>query len=133
MNTALPEIDTPLALVRYTAPDRVEVRFKEGLTFTIAGIAEMMKARQALGTAGPHRAMMVLPEDVDFELSMISTDHYKQIPQPNTEAVAWVAQNERNAHFTRLYLAYWPPPFPSEVFLTEAEGRAWLESVEPGH
>ncbi len=131
MNSSLPEIDTPLATVRYTTPQRVEVRFKPGLTFTVQGIAEMMLARQQLGAAGPHRALMIFPDDVDFELSMLSTDHYKQVPQPNTEAVAWVAQNERNMHFTRLYLAYWPPPFPSEVFLTEDEGRAWLESVQP--
>ena len=121
------EEDTELATVRCTAVDRVEVHFKPGHTFTVAGLQEMMQARQRLGEAsGPHKALILLPDHVDFDMDMISTDHYRQVPQPHTLAVAWVARNERNATFTRMYLAYFPPPFPSEVFLTEDEGRAWL-------
>ena len=57
---------------------------------------------------------------------MITTDHYKLIPQPNTVAAAWVVHNAWNEQFTRMYLAYWPPPFPSEVFHTEVDARSWL-------
>lgn len=69
---------------------------------------------------------MLLPDHVDLDLDMITTDHYKVLPQPNTEAVAWVVRNERNETFTRLYLAYCPPPFPSDVFLTVDDARQWL-------
>jgi hypothetical protein len=120
-------VDTPLAVVRRTAPDRVEVHFKEGRTFTVEGIRRMMEVRQQMGEAGAHSALIVMPEVVDFDLPMITTDHYSAVPQPNTLAVAWVTQNERNATFTRLYLAYFPPPFPSAVFLEEAEARQWLD------
>ncbi len=126
MTNELPVKDTPLAVVSYTAADRVEVRFKPDLTFTVEGIQQMMVARQELGGNGPHKALIVMPEHVDFDLAMITTDHYKFVPQPNTLAVAWVVRTERNATFTRMYLAYFPPPFPSEVFLAEDEARAWL-------
>jgi hypothetical protein len=122
----LATVDTPLATLRCTAADRMEVHFKPGKTFTVEGIKQMMLARQKLGEAGPHRVLVVMPDHVDFDMSMITTDHYTAVPQPNTLAVAWVTQNERNATFTRLYLSYFPPPFPSEVFLLEAQGRSWL-------
>jgi hypothetical protein len=124
----LPERETALATIRYTAADRVEVVFKPNIPFTVAGIQEMLQVRSELGASGKHRVLILLPEHVEFDMAMITTDHYKVIPQPNTEAVAWVVRNERNATFTRLYLSYWPSPFPSEVFLLEADGRAWLES-----
>jgi hypothetical protein len=126
METQHPTVDTPLAVIHRVAPDRVEVRFKEGHTFTVQGIRRMMEARQQMGAAGKHSALIVMPEVVDFDMQMITTDHYSAVPQPNTVAVAWVTQNERNATFTRMYLAYFPPPFPSEVFLQEAAARQWL-------
>ena len=129
MQNALPFVETPLATIRYTAVDRVEVRFKPGQTLTVAGLAEMMTMRQRLGAAGKHRLIVFMQEESDFDLPMITTDHYTLIPQPNTEAVAWVVINDRNERFTRLYLAYWPPPFPSAVFHGEADARAWLEAV----
>lgn len=45
----LPIVDTPLATVRYTAPDRVEVEFKPDITFSLEGVQRMMEARQTLG------------------------------------------------------------------------------------
>jgi hypothetical protein len=125
----LPERETTLATIRYTAPDRVEVVFKPGIPFTVAGIQEMLQARKELGESGKHRVLILLPEHVEFDMAMITTDHYTVIPQPNTEAAAWVVHNERNATFTRLYLSYWPSPFPSEVFLLEADARVWLENI----
>lgn len=124
----MPVVDTPLAVVSRTAADRMKVHFKEGRTLTVEGIQQMMAMRQRMGEAGPHRVLIVMPEVVDFDMSMITTDHYSAVPQPNTVAVAvaWVTQNERNATFTRMYLAYFPPPFPSEVFLLESDARRWL-------
>ena len=123
------EVETPLALVRLTRPGWMEVHFKPGLTFTVEGVQQMMRARQLLGNAGRHRALMLLPDYVDFDLDMFTTDHHQVVPQPHTEAMAWVVLSERNKRFAEMYLAYFPPPFPSRVFLTEAEGRAWLEHL----
>ena len=107
----------------------MEVLFKPGIPFTVEGIQTMLQVRQELGSSGKHRVLIVMSEYVEFDKPMITTDHYTVIPQPNTEAVAWVVRNERNATFTRLYVSYWPSPFTTEVFLSEEEARAWLESV----
>ena len=126
MDRTTTTVETSLAVIELVAPGRMEVHFKTGHTFTVEGIRSMLEARQQLGRSGPHRVLIVMPDVVDFDLTMITTDHYTEVPQPNTLAVAWVVQNERNATFTHMYLAYFPPPFPSEVFLLVADGRSWL-------
>lgn len=127
MEKELPCIDTPLATVGYTAPGLIEVRFKPGMVFTLDGVNRMMEARQKLSMLGKHRILMVLPNEVvDFDLQTVSTDHNKNYPQPNTEAVAWAAWTVQNQSIVRIYEAYWPTPFPVQVFLTEDEARQWL-------
>ena len=130
MVKALPQVDTPIATITYTAIDRVEVLFKPGLKFTAAGVAAMMKARQELGVQGKHRVLMLLPEVIDFSTDLVRTDHYAATPQPNTEAVAWVVHNEADAAITRIVLNKSPLSFPWKVFLSEAEARAWLEVLD---
>lgn len=120
-------IDTPLATIQRTAPDLVEVRFKPVITLTVAGIGSILEARETLGRSGPHRALIVMSPDMDFEMSMITTDHYAQRPVTQlSTAVAWVTTTPRNEQFTRLYFAYFPSPVPSAIFMREAEARDWL-------
>jgi hypothetical protein len=131
METELPWIDTPQATVGYTAPALLEVRFKPGRSLTMDGVNQMMEARQRLSMLGKHRILMVLPQEVvHFDMEAISTDHNRNHPQPNTEAVAWAAWSVRNQQIVRLYEAYWPTEFPVEVFLTEEEARRWLACNE---
>lgn len=125
-------IDTPIAAVHRTAADLVEVRFKPDHKFTVAGIAAILDAREELGKDGPYRVLVVLPEEVDFEMSMITTDHYSGRPViDHSRAVAWVVWNDSNERFTRLYFTYFPSPVPAEIFYTEAEARVWLEGRKP--
>ena len=127
----LPEVDTPIARIVYTAIDRVEVRFKPGVRFTPESMGAMMQARQELGTGGKHRVLMLMPEEIDFDPSMVRTDFYAEHPQPNTEAMAWLAHNNADALITRMILKKSSPTCAWEVFQDEAEARAWLESVVP--
>ena len=132
MDNELPSIDTPLATLGYTAPGLIEVHFKPGMVLTLDGVAQMMVVRQQLSRMGKHRILMVLPNEiVDVEPQAASTDHNRNYPQPNTEAVAWIAWNVHNQSLVRLYEAYWPTPFPVEVFLTEEEARHWLSIYDP--
>ncbi len=130
MAKELPYADTPIATVAFTAPDRVEVRFKLGVRLTAANVAAMMKVRQELGADGKHRVLMFLPDLLDFSVDMLRTDHYANVPQPNTEAVAWLAKNEGDAAITRTVISRSKIEFPWKVFLDEAEARAWLEEVK---
>ena len=128
--TTLPAlIDTPLATVQLSAPDLVEVRFKPGCTLTVAGITAILTVREELGRSGAHRVLFVFPnEETDFEMSMITKDHYQGRPvQEFTRAAAWATRNEHNERFARLYFAYFPSPVPSAILTEEGEARDWLE------
>ena len=126
-------VDTQIASVQCVAPDLVEVRFKPGAVLTVAGIAAILAAREELGRSGPHRALIIMSDDMDFDLAMITTDHYKGRPvEKFSLALAWVARTDRNAHFARLYFAYFPSPVPSAIFMEEAEARGWLDRWREG-
>jgi len=122
-------IDTPIATIQRTAEDLVEVRFKPGVVLTVAGITAILQARQQSAGGVPLRVLIVFPTDeMDFDMSMITTDHYRAVPvEQFTRAVAWAAQNAHNERFCQLYFAYFPSPVPSAIFITEAEACAWLD------
>lgn len=123
-----PLINTPLATVQRTAPGWVEVRFKLGAVLNVAGIAAILNERDQLAREGPDKVLIVFPpEELDFEMSMITTDHYHgRSVEQYTAAAAWAARNEHNERFARLYFAYFPSPMPSAIFKEESEARAWL-------
>lgn len=127
----LPHAETELAKIFYTAPDRVEVHFKAGVRITSALIAEVMRERARLGSTGAHRALMLMPEVIDFDPDMVQVEHYTNNPQPHTEAVAWVVHNLADAHIAKLVVERGRPTFPWKVFTNEQEARAWLEMVKP--
>ncbi len=122
-------IDTPIATVQRTG-DLVEVRFKVDATLTVAGIMSIMQVRERLAAGKALKILIVFPQsEMDFEMSMITTDHYTAMPvQQFTRAVAWAAINDHNERFCKLYFAYFPSPVPSAIFMTEEEARTWLES-----
>ena len=122
-------IDTRLARVIRTAPDRVEVRFKEGCKLDTAGISEILELRRKLGEQAPLKVMGVFPEDVDFEMDMLTKDHYAAHGTKDyTTAVAWVAQGSLQNQMTSLYLSYHPSPFRSAVLTNEADAQRWLDA-----
>ncbi len=131
MNTAQVPIDTPIATVQHIATDLVEVRLKPQHTLSVAGIGAILKARELLGYGAPSRVLFMFPaEETDFDLNMITTDHYQGRPvEQFTRAIAFVFRNAHNERFGRLYFAYFPSPVPSAMFMEEAEARAWLDML----
>lgn len=130
MTLSIPSrIDTPIATIQRTADDLVEVRFKPGATLTVAGITAILNARQQAAAGQPLRVLIVFPEDdMEFDMSMITRDHYSSVKvEEFTRAVAWAAITDHNKRFCELYFAYFPSPVPSAIFETEAGARAWLE------
>lgn len=125
-----PIIKTSVGTVQRTGTDLVEVRFTPGCALTVAGIAAIIEARAKLNLGKPDLLLAVFPaEEVDFDLAMISTDHYQgRAVEEFTRASAWVVRNEHNERFTRLYFAYFPSPVPSAIFMQEQEALAWLEA-----
>lgn len=130
MTTSQTIIETTIATVQRTGPDRVDVRFKPGTTLTVPGIQEIVQARQALADGARSRVLFVFATDgTDFELSMITTNYYAGLPvEEFTLATAWATRNEHNDRFARLYFAYFPSPVPNALFQEEAEAIAWLDA-----
>jgi hypothetical protein len=128
IHPAMSSLETDLAVITRSGSDLVEVRFKPGITLTKEGIQGILDARENVGRQGPPaRILIVLPDVVDFDMGMITTDHYKERPvQQHSRALAWVVHTESNERFTKLYFAYFPSPVPMAVFHTEAEALAWL-------
>ena len=122
-------IDTPIATILRTAEDMVEVRFKPGATLTVSGITAILNARQQAAAGQPMRALIVFPDDdMEFDMSMITRDHYSFVKvEQFTRAVAWAAITDHNRRFCELYFAYFPSPVPSAIFDREEEARGWLE------
>ena len=122
-------IDTPIATIQRTADDLVEVRFKSGVTLTVAGITAILSARQQASAGVALRVLIVFPTDeMDFDMSMITKDHYSTVPvEQFSRAIAWATLNDHNHRFCELYFAYFPSPVPSAIFSTEEQARKWLE------
>jgi hypothetical protein len=120
-------IDTRLATITVTAPDFLEVRFKKGVTVDGAGLHEVLQQRAQLSEKGPFLVLGVLPADLDFDINVMTVNHYEgQTVLERTLAVGWVAHTLMNERMASLYLAYFPQPFPTQVFMEEEEARAWL-------
>ncbi|MFZ1689310.1 MAG: hypothetical protein WAU70_17945 [Flavobacteriales bacterium] len=125
MNSTAPSplVHTPIATVQRTGSDLVEVRFHPGCVLSVGGISAILEVRDELGREARNHVLIVFPADeLDFDLNMITTDHYGGRPvEQHTISLAWVVRNAHNERFTRLFFAYFPSPVPYAIFSTEEE------------
>lgn len=120
-------IETRCASLVLAAPGFIEQRFRSDATIDRAGFEENRMARVELGGAGPYVMLTILPEGMDFELAVTSTDHFE--PERGSSglcALAVVAGDGMGEAIAKLYFSYFPTEFPARVFHDEAEARAWL-------
>jgi hypothetical protein len=123
-------LDTRLATISITGPNLLEVRFKAGIQVDGAGLHEVLQQRAQLADKGPFLVLGVLPADIDFDIKVMTHNHYAgQKVLEHTLAVGWAAHTLMNERMASLYLAYFPQPFPVQVFMEEEEARAWLLSL----
>jgi hypothetical protein len=128
LSTPSQRIDVALATVARTGPDRMDVRCHEGVKWTLGGLNELIEARRSVAGGVPQRVLVVLPEELDFELSTMTTGHYDRSDLgKHCRAEAWVVRNTFNARLFKVYFSYFPSPVPTVSFMTEAEALAWLE------
>jgi hypothetical protein len=120
-------IDTRLATIALIGPNLLEVRFKTGIKVDGAGLHDVLQERAKLADKGPFLVLGILPADLDFDINVMTENHYAgQKVLEHTLAVAWAASTLMNERMASLYLAYFPQPFPTQVFMEEEEARAWL-------
>jgi SpoIIAA-like len=121
-------VETRQATIEVVGNGTVEIRFKPGLTLDQAGLEEVISERERLFAGGePQAVLAIFPPDADFEIAIMTMDHYKgRRIQGGTRAVAIAANTLMHERMASLYFAYFPQPFNTKAFVEEDEARAWL-------
>lgn len=118
-------IDLRLAVLSVRMDGILEIRFKPGLLTDAVGVQEVVEGRRRLCEAMPRRVLVILAEDVDFELEVTTTDTAPLVSD-RTVAEATVATTTLNEKVARMYYHYIPHPFPTSVHRSEDGAVAWL-------
>jgi hypothetical protein len=123
-------VETRQATVEVCGDGTVEIRFKPGLTLDQAGLHEVIAERERLCADGePHPVLVIYPQDGDFEISVMTMDHYTgRKAQGLTRCMAIAANSLMHERMVSLYFAYFPQPFAAQAFVEEDEARTWLSS-----
>lgn len=119
--------ETPSAIVERVNPQLVITRYKPGIKANSAAVRENMVARMAFPGKEPYAVIGIFPADVDFDMTLLEQNHYTNIALNKvTQVLAIVAEGELFDPIARLYFAYHPTSFASQVFPTEAAAMAWV-------
>lgn len=129
MNSLFNTVEARQAVLSVNAEGTVEVRFKPGITLDKAGLDDVITQREQLAAQlGPHAVLVVFPPDGDFEIAVMTTDHYNgREALASTRAMAIAANSVMHERMASLYFAYFPQPFKASVFVEEADARRWLQ------
>jgi hypothetical protein len=121
-------IETRIATMSLVEPNLIEQRFRAGERIDLAGFAENKEARFDL-MAGETCAMLsIIPRDMDFDVSVTSSDHFgPERGQDTLRALAVVVNDNMAEMVTKLFFSYFPTVFRTKVFDTEDEARSWLK------
>lgn len=124
-NTEL--IETRIATIERKGRHVLEVRFKPDVKLDVKGIQELLAERIRICPEDARDVLAVFPPDVDFEVNVMTMDHYKGVGLENcTRSLAVAANSAINERFAGLYFAYFPQGFKTRVFSDEADAQRWL-------
>ena len=127
-------IETGLAIVECDETELIHVRFRPGVILSVKGLAEVRAARKQLAANKPTAVLATVPEDIDFELNVMNSDHYKGTDASSyTKVFAIVTNTKMHKELCALYATYFRTDFPLRTFDDEPSARAWLaEHMDPG-
>ena len=123
-------IETRQATIERTADNVLEVRYKPGQTLDPAGLGDVLAERERLCKGqGGQAVLAVIPPDADFQMLLMTHDHYKGRPVVDcTRFLAIAATSVMHERMASLYFAYFPQNFRTGIFSDEAEAREWLKT-----
>lgn len=114
-------------MVHMVNDDLMEVRCHNGRTWTTGSLAQLIAARVELAGGRRVKALVVMPEEIDFELSSFLSEHYDPATMPTFCRVeSWAVQTAYNHELLKIYFRHYPNPVPCGIFMTEEEAREWL-------
>ncbi|MFN3874285.1 MAG: hypothetical protein ACK4L7_00030 [Flavobacteriales bacterium] len=120
-------IDTKAATVARTGDRLVEVRFKPQVKLDADVLGEVVRAKQALCAMADSDILVVLPAELDFELSALSLDHREAAGGcGRSKRLAVAASSPFNERLAGIYFRYHPRPEETAIFSDEADARRWL-------
>ena len=120
-------IETRLATLEQVTPDLMEVRFKPDQKIDVEGLDEILRERQRMCPGNCTGILSIFPPDVDFDLDVMTKDHYHGRGLENcTKALAIAAGSTLNERMVGLFFAYFPQQFSTSVFLMDTDARSWL-------
>jgi hypothetical protein len=114
---------------------RINVVFMPGVEVTAQRIAEVRQARKRMCGEVRMVALLELPAEADMDLSTMNVDQYSEEGSvTGMVALAVLAGSITTESLARLYLAYYPPRYPIEVFTDRLAAEGWLNDrlIEAG-
>jgi hypothetical protein len=123
-------VETRQATLEVCRDGTVEIRFRSGITLDQAGLHEVIAERERLCSDGElHAVLVIYPQDGDFEISVMTMDHYTgRKVQGLTRCMAIAANTVMHERMASLYFAYFPQPFAARAFVEEEAAREWLSA-----
>jgi len=122
-------IETRQATIERTDDNVLEVRYKPGQTLDPAGLNDVLSERERLCKGqGGQTVLAVIPPDADFQMVLMTHDHYKDRPVVDcTRFLTIAASSTMHERMASLYFAYFPQNFLTAIFNDEFEAREWLK------
>lgn len=121
-----PVIETGAATIERRG-DVVEVRFKPDARVDQAGMAEIVRTKHELCATRAADILMVIPEDLDFELTVLAVNHREAYGGCGlSRRLAVAASSTFNQRLMNIYFRYHPREEETAVFVEESDARAWL-------
>ncbi|MBP6699329.1 MAG: hypothetical protein KA175_17040 [Flavobacteriales bacterium] len=126
-NPALERIETDTAVMDRSNPDLVVCRYKTGVRVDANAIHENLMARKHFGGVEPFGVIGILPEDVDFDMALLTADIYANgVVDRETRALAIVDEGSLLEKIAAIYLKYHPTKFPCQVFAHFQDAYLWV-------
>ena len=121
-------IETRQATLERITAETVEVRFKPGLVLDKSGLDEILVERERFcSNTGKHAVLAIFPNDADFDMAIMTQDHYAgRTVVGCTRFLAVAANSLMHERMASLYFAYFPQTFATKIFIEEEEARTWL-------
>lgn len=120
-------IETKLATMRLSSDGRlIEVHYREGLDLDDEGLMEVQLRRGELTTERCAMIAFFHPNTL-ADISVMSVDYFgKTNANAQLVALAIVTEDNLGEAMAGIYYSYNPQTFPTRIFRSEREARAWI-------
>lgn len=118
---------TTIATLRRVRQDLLEIYYHDGCVLSVEHLAEVQEMRRRMMGSTSYGTLTIIPEDVDFHMDAMRTDHLgPDRSLGRVIATAVVAKASLIERLIHVYFKYYPQLQRILVTDNEAEARAWI-------